>query len=99
MLRGIIFWIAQINKQTIASEILNTTLNKNMKVMILKYFFEFELQDSYIENAKCDKDYVLGRRQDKTRWRKRRGGGGREGGCKGRQMGTDSSLLIHFFFM
>ena len=81
MLRGIIFWIAQINKQTIASEILNTTLNKNMKVMILKYFFEFELQDSYIENAKCDKDYVLGRRQDKTRWRKRRGEG-RGGGAR-----------------
>ena len=88
MLRGIIFWIAQINKQTIASEILNTTLNKNMKVMILKYFFEFELQDSYIENAKCDKDCVLGRRQDKTRWRKRRGEGGGGGGVRETAVGN-----------
>ncbi len=61
MLRGIIFWNAQINKQTIASEILNTTPNKNMKVLILNYFFEYELND--IVNAKCDKDYVFGRRQ------------------------------------
>ncbi len=63
MLRGIIFWIAQINKQTIASEILNATPDKNMKVLILNYFFEYELNDSCIVNAKCDKDYVFGRRQ------------------------------------
>jgi len=63
MLRGIIFWIAHINKQTIVSEILNTTLDKNMKVLILKYFFDYDLNVSYIVNANCDKDYVFGRRQ------------------------------------
>jgi hypothetical protein len=63
MMRGIIFWIAHINKQTIVSEILNTTLDKNMKVLILNFFLEYELNDSYIVNAKCDKDNVFGRRQ------------------------------------
>jgi hypothetical protein len=54
MMRGIIFWIAHINKQTIVSEILNTTLDKNMKVLILKYFFDYDLNVSYIVNAYCD---------------------------------------------
>jgi hypothetical protein len=34
-----------------------------MKVLILKYFFDYDLNVSYIVNANCDKDYVFGRRQ------------------------------------
>ncbi len=70
-----------------------------MKVLILNYFFEYELNDSFIVNAKCDKDYVFGRRQRQGKVEKTEGWGGEGGGCEGRRMGTDGSLLIHFFFM
>jgi hypothetical protein len=57
MLRGIIFRIAQVNKQTIARTKLLQLWIKTCRYGF--FFLEYKLNDSFIINAKCDKDYEL----------------------------------------